>query len=61
MSPNQQQAFLKRQSPAELTQFKTNLGNLVRQGIIQMPGTQQAAMAAPQASAAPLPASGVPQ
>jgi hypothetical protein len=61
MNPTQQQAFLKRQSPAEMTQFKASLGNLVRQGIIQMPGTQQAAAVAPQASAAPLPASGVPQ
>jgi hypothetical protein len=38
MSPTQQQAFIKRQSPAQLTKFKSDLGNLVRQGIITMPG-----------------------
>jgi hypothetical protein len=38
MSPTQQQAFLKRQSPEQLTQFKSDLGKLVRAGIIQMPG-----------------------
>jgi hypothetical protein len=38
MSPAQQQAFLKRQSPAQLTKFKSDLGNLVRAGLIQMPG-----------------------
>jgi hypothetical protein len=38
MSPTQQQAFLKRQSPQQLTQFKSDLGKLVRAGIIQMPG-----------------------
>jgi hypothetical protein len=37
MSPTQQQAFLKRQSPQQLTQFKSDLGKLVRAGIIQMP------------------------
>jgi hypothetical protein len=38
MSPQQQQAFLKRQTPAQLTKFKSDLGNLVRAGLIQMPG-----------------------
>jgi hypothetical protein len=40
MSPTQQQAFLKRQSPQQLTKFKADLGNLVRAGLIQMPGGQ---------------------
>ena len=38
MSPAQQQSFLKRQSPAQLAKFKSDLGNLVRAGLIQMPG-----------------------
>lgn len=38
MSPQQQQAFIKRQSPAQLAKFKSDLGNLVRAGLIQMPG-----------------------
>lgn len=38
MSPQQQQAFIKRQTPAQLTKFKSDLGNLVRAGLIQMPG-----------------------
>jgi hypothetical protein len=39
MNPTQQQAFIKRQSPAQLTKFKADLGNLVRAGLIQ-PGGQ---------------------
>ena len=38
MSPSQQQAFIKRQTPEKLSKFKTDLGNLVRAGVIQMPG-----------------------
>lgn len=38
MNPTQQQAFIKRQSPQQLQQFKANLGNLVRSGVIQLPG-----------------------
>lgn len=38
MSPTQQQAFIKRQSPAQLAKFKSDLGNLVRSGVISMPG-----------------------
>jgi hypothetical protein len=38
MSPQQQQTFIKRQSPAQLAKFKSDLGNLVRAGLIQMPG-----------------------
>lgn len=38
MSPQQQQAFVKRQSPQQLQKFKSDLGNLVRAGVIQMPG-----------------------
>lgn len=38
MSPSQQQAFIKRQSPQQLQKFKSDLGNLVRAGVIQMPG-----------------------
>lgn len=38
MSPAQQQTFLKRQTPAQLAKFKSDLGNLVRAGLIQMPG-----------------------
>lgn len=51
MSPTQQQAFLKRQSPQQLTKFKSDLGNLVRSGVIEMP--QRAAAPAPAAPAAP--------
>jgi hypothetical protein len=40
MSPTQQQAFITRQSPQQLTKFKADLGNLVRAGVIQMPGGQ---------------------
>ncbi|CAG4900854.1 hypothetical protein LMG31841_02925 [Paraburkholderia saeva] len=63
MSPAQQQAFIARQSPTQLTKFKSDLGNLVRSGVIEMP---QPASAAPgpavqPAMAAPLPASGVPR
>lgn len=38
MNPTQRQSFLSRQSPEQLTKFKADLGNLVRNGIIQMPG-----------------------
>lgn len=38
MSPQQQQAYIKRQTPAQLSKFKSDLGNLVRAGLIQMPG-----------------------
>jgi hypothetical protein len=38
MSPQQQQTFIKRQSPAQITKFKSDLGNLVRAGLIQTPG-----------------------
>jgi hypothetical protein len=38
MSPEQRTTFLKRQSPAQLSKFKSDLGNLVRAGLIQMPG-----------------------
>jgi hypothetical protein len=38
MNPQQQQTFIKRQSPAQLAKFKSDLGNLVRAGLIQMPG-----------------------
>ena len=38
MSPQQQQAYLKRQTPAQMAKFKSDLGNLVRAGLIQMPG-----------------------
>jgi hypothetical protein len=38
MNPQQQQQFIKRQSPSQLATFKANLGNLVRAGIIQPPG-----------------------
>lgn len=40
MNPAQQQAFLKRQSPQQLSKLKADLGNLVRAGLIQMPGGQ---------------------
>jgi hypothetical protein len=40
MNPEQQKAFLERQKKAgTLPQFKANLGNLVRSGIISMPGS----------------------
>lgn len=56
MNPQQRAAFLKRQTPAQLAQFKNSFNSLVGQGIIQLPpATPQAA---PQAA---LPASGVPQ
>lgn len=38
MNPKQQQEFIKRQSPQQLSKFKADLGNLVRAGVIQMPG-----------------------
>ncbi|PYE21329.1 hypothetical protein C7410_115172 [Paraburkholderia silvatlantica] len=38
MNPEQQQSFLKRQSPQQLAKFKSDLGNLVRAGALQMPG-----------------------
>jgi hypothetical protein len=38
MSPQQQQTYLKRQSPTQMAKFKSDLGNLVRAGLIQMPG-----------------------
>jgi hypothetical protein len=38
MNPQQQQAYLKRQTPAQMAKFKSDLGNLVRAGLIQMPG-----------------------
>lgn len=38
MNPAQQQSFLKRQSPQQLAKFKSDLGNLVRAGLLQMPG-----------------------
>ncbi|WP_176025796.1 hypothetical protein [Burkholderia vietnamiensis] len=38
MTPTQQQAFIKRQSPQQLAKFKSDLGNLVRAGVIQLPG-----------------------
>lgn len=56
MNPQQQQAFLKRQSPAQLATFKSNLANLVRAGIIEMPAQSQ-----PAAPQQPLPPSGVPR
>ncbi|MBU9236196.1 hypothetical protein KTD19_27865 [Burkholderia multivorans] len=40
MNPAQQQAFLKRQSPQQLSKLKADLGSLVRAGLIQMPGGQ---------------------
>jgi hypothetical protein len=40
MNPQQQASFVNRQSPAQLSAFKKNLGNLVRAGVIQMPGGQ---------------------
>jgi len=40
MNPQQQASFVNRQSPAQLAAFKKNLGNLVRAGVIQMPGGQ---------------------
>jgi hypothetical protein len=40
MTPAQQQSFIKRQSPQQLAKFKGDLGNLVRSGVIQMPGGQ---------------------
>jgi hypothetical protein len=63
MNPAQQQAFLKRQSPQQLAEFKSNLGKLVRAGIIEMP-TAQSAPQTPQQSATPtepLLPSGVPR
>lgn len=58
MNPDQQAAFLKRQTPAELATFKANLGKLVRGGIITMPTAQPSTQpqapvpsAQPQASA----------
>ncbi|WP_433705792.1 hypothetical protein [Paraburkholderia sacchari] len=57
MNPDQQQKFIARQSPQQLTKFKSDLGNLVRAGVLQ-PSAPTTAPAAPQAS---LPASGVPQ
>lgn len=56
MNPQQQQAFLKRQSPAQLATFKSNLANLVRAGVIEMPAQSQ-----PTAPQQPLPPSGVPR
>lgn len=38
MNPQQQQAFLSRQSPQQLQKFKADLGNLVRSGVLQPPG-----------------------
>lgn len=38
MNPQQQQAFLSRQTPQQLQQFKASLGKLVRSGALQMPG-----------------------
>lgn len=58
MTPDQQQQFIKRQSPTQLAQFKQNLGNLVRAGILQMPQAPAPATATP---AQPLPPSGVPR
>jgi hypothetical protein len=55
MNPDQQQKFISRQSPAQLTKFKADLGNLVRAGLLQPP----APAAAPPAD--PLPPSGVPR
>lgn len=40
MNPQQQQAFISRQSPAQLAQFKSSLGNMVRNGLIQLPAGQ---------------------
>lgn len=40
MSAPQQKAFISRMKPAELSSFKRNLGNLVRSGVIEMPGGQ---------------------
>jgi hypothetical protein len=41
MNPQQQQKFIARQSPQQLAKFKSDLGNLVRSGVIQMPGGGQ--------------------
>lgn len=38
MNPKQQQDFIKRQSPAQMTKFKADLGNMVRAGYIKLPG-----------------------
>lgn len=38
MNPKQQQDFIKRQSPQQLAKFKSDLGNMVRSGVITMPG-----------------------
>ena len=56
MNPQQQQAFLKRQNPAQLATVKSNLANLVRAGVIEMPAQSQ-----PASPQQPLPASGVPR
>lgn len=66
MSAAQQQAFIARQSPTQLSKFKSDLGNLVRSGVIEMPQPASGASAAPApvaqpAMAAPMPASGVPR
>jgi hypothetical protein len=63
MNPDQQGAFIKRQSPQQLAKFKGDLGNLVRAGLLQPPGEAPAPAAAAPAAAptAALPASGVPQ
>lgn len=60
MNPTQQQSYIARQQKAgTLGKFKSDLGNLVRSGVIDLPKPDQPA--APAAPGAALPASGVPQ
>jgi hypothetical protein len=64
MNPAQQQAYIARQQKAgTLGKFKSDLGNLVRSGVIELPKPDQPAdaTASPAISTAPLPASGVPR
>jgi hypothetical protein len=66
MNPAQQQSYIARQQKAgTLGKFKSDLGNLVRAGVIDLPKPDQPtapdATSSSAISAAPLPASGVPR
>lgn len=62
MNPQQQAQFIQRKTKdGTLPQFKADLGNLVRAGVLQPPGAAPATAAPAAAPQAALPASGVPQ
>ena len=61
MNPQQRADFQKRMSPTQLSSFRNTFNSLVGQGIITLPSAAAPASAPAQATAAPLPPSGVPR